>query len=60
MHHQGPQPRQASGATKIPNRRRRHRAPFPAPGILDKDLQGLAAQDLGRATARRNEPAMER
>ena len=47
MHHQGSQPRQASGSTKIPHCRRRHRAPFPAPGILDKDLEGLAAQDLG-------------
>ena len=47
MHHQGPQPRLAPGLVKIPNCRRRHRAPFPAPGILDKDLEGLAAQDLG-------------
>ena len=47
MHHQGSQPRLGSGSTKIPNRRRRHRAPFPAPGILDKDLEGLTAQDLG-------------
>ena len=47
MHHQGPQPRQISGPGKIPNCRRRHRAPFPAPGVLDKDLEGLAAQDLG-------------
>ena len=47
MHHQGRKPRQISGPGKIPDCRRRHRAPFPAPGVLDKDLEGLTAQDLG-------------
>ena len=47
MHHQGRKPRLGPSLDKIANRPRCHRAPFPAPGILDEDLKGLAAQDLG-------------
>ena len=40
------QARLYSGPAESLNLRGRHRAPFPAPGVLDKDLEGLAAQNL--------------
>jgi hypothetical protein len=45
MHHQRPQTQAAAGRGKFPDRRGRRLPLFPGPGVLDKDLQGLAAQD---------------